>query len=194
MLCSAPIPTLGTLILDVGPPPFCDVYFTDGSPIENISMNELLNWLSLLLLAQWFFGNLYEAVAFVPNLVSLFELTNATGEALFRSKRRSPVAYYLPSVALVAPITITLAVISIRDHAPGADFLVATCVLLFVGVGITFYTVLKVNLDLFFKPQVDLTRTRKLLLTWTVLNFVRLPAAAASLVTTILWIRTNFRC
>lgn len=156
-------------------------------------MNEFLGWVILSLLAQWFFGNLYEAVALVPNLVSLFKLTNRSGEALFKSKMRSPVAYYVPAVALVVPIEIKLAVVSVRDHAPGAGFIVASCILHFVGIGITFYMVRNINLYLFFKPQVDLLRTRKLLHTWSVLNFIRIPVAAAALISAILWIRLNFR-
>jgi hypothetical protein len=154
-------------------------------------MNEFLGWLTLLLLAQWLFGNIYEAIAFVPNLISLFKLTNASGEALFKTKRKSPVAYYVPAVALVAPIETTLAIVSVRNHVPGAGFIVASCILLFVGVGITFYVVRNINLDLFFKPQTDLNRTRKLLHTWSVLNYIRIPVAAAALVTMILWIRMN---
>jgi hypothetical protein len=37
-------------------------------------MYECISWVVLLLLAQWFFGNVYEAVAIVPNALSLIDV------------------------------------------------------------------------------------------------------------------------
>jgi hypothetical protein len=156
-------------------------------------MYEFLSWLTLMLLAQWFFGNLYEAVVFVPNLMPFFELTSQSGEALFKSKKRSPIVYYVPGGLLAVVLAPTLAAISLGEGRPGTAYIFASCGLLFVGLGITFYVVRGINLDLFFKPQSDLNRTRKLLHAWTVLNYVRLTVAAASLIAAILWIRLSIR-
>ena len=48
-----------------------------------------------------------------------------------------------------------------------------------------------INLELFFKPQADLNRTKDLLHTWTVFDYVRLLVAAGSLLAAILWTRSN---
>jgi hypothetical protein len=50
---------------------------------------ECLSWVALLALAQWFCGNLYEAVEFLPNFISFIEQKSGAGEALFDRKSAS---------------------------------------------------------------------------------------------------------
>lgn len=151
---------------------------------------ECLSWATLLLLAQWFFGNLYEAVTFVPNVMSFIESKSRTGEALFRNKRTSPVAYYVPASSMALVLGLILAITGWLRHNPGTPYILASCGLLIAGVGLTLYVVRYINLDLFFRPQADLVRARKMLRSWAALNYVRLTIAAASVITTILWTRT----
>ena len=153
-------------------------------------MYEWMSWLTLLLLAQWFFGNLYEAVALVPNLMSIIEMKSRTGEALFKTKAASPVAYYLPAGALALALVVVLTVTGCLQHRSGMPYIISACVFLFTGGAITFYIVRSISLPLFFKPQMDLARTSKLIEKWRMLNYVRLSFAGASMITVILWIRT----
>jgi hypothetical protein len=148
-----------------------------------------LSWLTLLLLAQWFFGNLYEAIAFAPNAMSFIELKGRAGEALFNRKIATPVAYYVPSILLALVLAPILSISSVIQRNLATPYIPATTGLLIAGVGLTVYAVRYINLDLFFRPQTDLIRAGRLLHTWTILNNVRLLIAAASLVTTVLWIR-----
>jgi hypothetical protein len=152
-------------------------------------MYECAAWLTLLLLAQSFFGNLYEAVAFVPNAMSLIELKSRRGEALFQTKRASPAAYYTSPGVLALVLLLALAINGLFQHKPGTPYVLAACVLFLVAGGLTFYAVRYINLDLFFKPQSDLARARKLLDTWTMLNYTRLTIVGASLLVIILWLR-----
>ena len=156
-------------------------------------MHEWLAWLTLLLLAQWFFGNLYEAVVLDSNLLSLIELKGLAGEPLFQSKARSPVLYYLPPGLLGVCLTLMFAIASCVRHAEGAGYIVSTCVLLLAGLALTAYLVVRINLDLFFRPQADRARARRMFAVWTRLNYCRLALAGASLVTAILWMRTVLR-
>lgn len=150
---------------------------------------ECLSWATLLLLAQWFFGNLYEAVVFAPNVMSFIELKSRAGQALFDRKSTSPVSYFIPAVLLVLVLAPALSIAGLLQHHPATPYILATSGLFFAGLGLTYYAVRYINLDLFFKPQTDLIRARKLLHTWAILNHVRLLIAGVSLVTTILWIR-----
>ncbi len=87
-----------------------------------LTMYECLSWLTLMLLAQWFFGNLYEAIVFVPNLMPFFESTSQSGEALFKSKKRSPVVYYVPGGLLTMVLAPTLAAISLGEGRAGTAY------------------------------------------------------------------------
>jgi hypothetical protein len=156
-------------------------------------MDEFVAWLTLLLAAHWFFGNLYEAVAFMPNLMSILELKARAGKALFKTKWASPVAYYVPAGALTLGMSFALAAAALLRHQRGSSYLLAACGLLFLGGALTFYTVRHVNLDLFFQPQTDLHRARRLLTSWSRLNYIRLSLVGAAIATLILWLRTSLK-
>jgi hypothetical protein len=151
---------------------------------------EWLSWALLFALAQWFFGNLYEAAAFVPNATSFIAAKSGEAKALFERKAVSPILYYfVPSAAtlLLAPI---LAIAGWRRHDPGTPYILASCGLVLAAAALTYYVVRYINLDLFFQPQTDLIRTGKLLRTWAILNLIRLSLVAASIVMIVFWIRT----
>jgi len=153
------------------------------------AMYECLGWLTLLLLAQWFFGNLYEAVALMPSLMSIIELKSGIGEPLFKKKSASPVAYYVLAGPLTLAFVFALTTVGLLQQKPDTVYLLALCILLLVAAGLTFYIVRNINLDLFFKTQTDLIRARKLLDKWIFLNYVRLSIAGTSLIISILWLR-----
>ena len=156
-------------------------------------MAETLSWLTLLLLAQWFFGNLYEGVVLVPNLRSLIETKSRAGGALFETKRSSPVAYYVPVSLMMVPLIITLTIRAWLDHRPGLPYITFACLPLALGLALTVYIVRAISLPLFFHAQLDLTQTEKLLKRWKALNCVRLLLAGSSLLAVILWTRTIVR-
>ena len=153
-------------------------------------MHEWMSWLALLLLAQWFFGNLYEAVAIVPNLMSLIDLKSRAGEALFETKTRSPIAYYVPASALALPLLTILTVTALLRHTAGVPYIVSACGFVIAGGALTVYIVRSVNLELFFEPPSDLVRAGTLLAKWKMLNYLRLTLSLASIVMMMLWTRT----
>jgi Domain of unknown function (DUF1772) len=154
---------------------------------------EWISWLTLLLLAQWFFGNLYEAVALVPNLMSIIEMKSGAGEALFKTKMASPVTYYVPSGTLALALVAVLTISGWLQRRPGTPYMISAAAFLIAGGGITFCVVQSISLPLFFKPQMDLRQASKLINKWRMLNYVRLLFAGASLIAVILWIRTIVR-
>jgi hypothetical protein len=158
--------------------------------LEEIVMHEWMSWLVLLLLANWFFGNLYEAIALVPNLMPLIALKSRASEALFETKARSPIAYYVPASALALPLLAVLTITALLRHAAGASYLLSACGLVLAGGALTVYIVRSINLELFFEPPADLVRAGRLLANWQMLNYLRLTLSLASIVMMILWTRT----
>jgi hypothetical protein len=153
-------------------------------------MEECGAWLTLLLLTEWVLGNLYEAVTFIPNAISLIELKSRAGEAVFKTKARSPIVYYVPASSLALVLMSVSAVDGVFRRKPETPYVLAALSLSFVAGGLTLYVVRHINLDLFFKPQTDFARARRLLDTWATLNYLRLTIGSASLFFVILWIRT----
>lgn len=131
--------------------------------------------LTQLGLAQWFFGNLYEAVVKVPDLQS------ASDRATTPLGAGSPVRYYIVSMATAFPALLAVAATTWGDRRSrpwvGAA---ASCSL--IGVGLTAYLVRAVNLRLFFGGQAVPEPDREhLLRRWYQLNLVRLVAIAGAL-------------
>jgi Domain of unknown function (DUF1772) len=153
-------------------------------------MYEWMSWLALLLLAQWFFGNLYEAIALMPNLMPIIALKSRAREALFKTKVGSPIAYYVPASAPVLLLLAVLTVTALDRHTAGVPYIVSACGLVFAGGALTVYIVRSVNLELFFEPPTDLVRAGRLLAKWQRLNHVRLTLSLAAIVMMILWTRT----
>ena len=153
-------------------------------------MYEWMSWFTLLLLAQWFFGNLYEAIALVPNLMPLIALKSRAGEALFKTKARSPIVYYVPASALALLLLAVLTATAWLRHAAGVPYIVSACGLVLLGGVLTVYIVRSINLELFFEPPADLVRADRLLVKWQLLNYLRLTLSLAAIVMMILWTGT----
>jgi hypothetical protein len=156
-------------------------------------IDELLSWLSLLLLAQWFFGNLYEAVALAPNLLPIIVMKGRGAEPLFKKKNASPVAYYVPVNALAFPLLAVLTVRGILERVRGVSYLTYACALLLIGIGLTIFLVRSISLPLFFQPQSDMARAKQLLTRWKRFNYVRLFLAGGSLMMVLLWTRITLQ-
>ncbi len=135
--------------------------------------------------AQWFFGNLYEAVAKIPDrLARQRDLAVPPGEPVtIGSMLRpgSPVRFYLP----VGPVTVgaAAAALGVGWNGPVAQRRWATASVagtLTAGLS-TAYIVRAVNVRLFFAaepPSVD--EREALLRRWYALNGVRMVATAVA--------------
>jgi hypothetical protein len=135
--------------------------------------------------AQWFFGNLYEAVAEIPNrLAHQRDLAVAPGEPVtIGSMLRpgSPVRFYLP----VGPITIGAAVaaLGVGRNGPAAQRRWSTASVagtLAAGLS-TVHIVRTINVRLFFAAEPPSVDERKALLRrWYALNAIRMVATAVA--------------
>jgi len=150
---------------------------------------EALAWLSLIGTLQGFFGNAYEAVVSVPNMMAIYELKLPQREPMFRNKRSSPVIYYVPLGALVLVLAVATALASSRESIPGRAWFAAAAALYVLASALTAYIVVAINLDLFFRPQANLEKARILLRRWLRWNAVRLGVLAASSAAWILGLR-----
>jgi hypothetical protein len=135
--------------------------------------------------AQWFFGNLYEAVAKIPDrLAHRRDLAVPPGEAVtIGSMLRpgSPVRFYLP----VGPVTVGAAVaaLGVGWNGPAAQrrwSTVSTAGTLAAGL-ITAHIVGTINVRLFFAAEPpSLDERAALLRRWHALNTIRMAATAVA--------------
>ena len=129
--------------------------------------------------AQWFFGNLYEAIVRVPDLLA------QRPAPMSPLGSGSPVRYYAAALPASFPVVIASAVASRRDRG-GRPWLVTAAACSLAGVGITAYLVRTVNLRLFFDTEtVPAQQRAELLRTWHRLNKVRIATAAGA------WLATH---
>jgi hypothetical protein len=129
--------------------------------------------------AQWFFGNVYEAVVKVPELLS--DSAQATDQpARSVLGPGSPVRYYLPAVPVALAGTLG-AVINGLDSPGGRRWLAVSTGCFACGAALTGYLVRKVNLNLFFGAEPPPPAERDALLrTWYRLNVLRTAAAGGA--------------
>jgi hypothetical protein len=133
--------------------------------------------------AQWFFGNLYEAVVHVPERIA------AEPGSDLRSERQglatvlrpgSPVRYFLPSapVALAASLA---ALIAGWDEPRDRVWLGASAAGTAAGAVLTAYVVRQINFKLFFAAQpLEEAERQDLLRRWRRLNKLRLAASGVA--------------
>lgn len=122
--------------------------------------------------AAWFFGNLYEAVAKVPDRMATGERgTSPLGPG-------SPVRYYAAAGPVAVAPLVAAAVLD-RDLRP---YLVPAAACSLAAAAATGYLVKTVNLKLFFGTEpVGADERATLLRTWYRVNAVRLGLAGAAL-------------
>jgi O-antigen ligase len=131
--------------------------------------------------AHWFFGNLYEAVAKVPDrLVKDYELDGNDRRLASVLSSGSPVRYYLPALPVVIGGTLSAVLAGWRQRNERA-WLAALAVSSLAGVVTTAWLVRTVNLKLFIAGH-PLTRADqdRLLRIWYRVNGLRLLAAGAA--------------
>ena len=137
--------------------------------------------------AQWFFGNIYEAVVKVPDRLAA-ELPDSPQRADGHGRPilgpGSPVRYYVPAppVALVGTLG---AVINGVGNRRSRRWLTVSAGCGVAGVALTGYVVRKVNLKLFFAAQAPPPAERDALLrTWYRVNVLRTAAVGGALFAT----------
>jgi hypothetical protein len=128
--------------------------------------------------AQWFFGNLYEAVVKVPDLLA--SRGRGTDPPLSPVGPGSPVRYYAAAVPATFPAVIAAAVAG-WDNRSSRPWLVTAAACSVCGAAVTAYLVPAVNLKLFFSNQ-ELTATERedLLRTWYRASALRLAATGVA--------------
>jgi hypothetical protein len=133
--------------------------------------------------AAWFFGNLYEGVVGMPQLLADAGV-NAHGRGLLNVG--SPVRYFAP----VAPLAVGASAFSLisrwRRNEDGDRPLVAVAgTTITIAVGISAYLIRVVNIALLIHHRpLPPARRRQLVRTWHRLNAVRLVCLAIALVIT----------
>lgn len=132
--------------------------------------------------AQWLFGNLYEAVVKVPDLLAQRgESARGCERALSPFATGSPVRYYAAAVPATSPAVLAAAA-CVRDEPSSRSLLAAAAVCSISGSAVSAYVVRAINMKLFFSDQaLSADERARLLRTWYRLNAVRLVAAGGAL-------------
>jgi hypothetical protein len=131
--------------------------------------------------AHWFFGNLYEAVARIPDHLSdKYEEGERDDRLPTIASQGSPVRYYVPGVPIVIGATLS-ALLAGWESRRDRPWLAAVAFNALTGLAVTVYLVPAVNLRLFVRGQ-PLTSAdqQRLLKKWYRLNAVRLLAVGAA--------------
>ena len=134
--------------------------------------------------AHWLFGNLYEAVARVPDRMS--EPPDATGadprlESAFAEG--SPARYFVPGLPITFGATIAALATGWKQPS-GRGWLLASAASTLAGGAATVHLVRNVNPKLFVAgPPLSPDERKALLKTWYRLNACRIAAAAVGMLT-----------
>lgn len=141
---------------------------------QSTTRNTFLTLISLSQIgyAWWFFGNLYEALVKVPELLA----NSARLQSVLSVG--SPVLYYIPGFVLVVGTTAAAVVIGWRARIERRA-LAWMAAFISIGILATAYLVPTVNLKLFVAgPSIDPLHKAQLLQLWYRVNYVRLAATA----------------
>lgn len=123
--------------------------------------------------AEWLFGNLYEAIVRVPDLLADGCLTSILGQG-------SPVLYYVPG-ALISFGATFVAILTGWKYTRERGMFVAVVVALMAGGIATAYLVRTVNLNLFIHGNlVAEAQRRRMLNIWYPVNLFRLGTTATA--------------
>lgn len=130
--------------------------------------------------AQWFFGNLYEALVHIPDRMAVEVDSNVRGERHSLSsvlRSGSPVRYWLPAAPLALATAIG-ALIAGWDTPRQRAWLGASAASTVSGVLLTTYVVRAINAKLLFAAEpLPPTDREQLLRRWHRLNRLRLALA-----------------
>ncbi len=137
---------------------------------------------ALLGVAQWFFGNLYEAVVTAPNWRVGFEYEALTGRSQGAGR---PFHYYVPTTWVAAVLLWVATALSWRSHPRARRWLAAASLATLAALLLTAYIVTQLNLRLFFGPPVhDAESVRPLMERWQALNGARAAILGIALAAT----------
>jgi hypothetical protein len=158
---------------------------------ERSNTTLILLVLALAGLAQWFFGNLYEAVVTVPNWRIPFEYEVLTGQS---QNAERTIWYYVPLTHL-ALLCLWVAVFrSWRTAGVARRWLGLAAICGLGALLLTVYIVTQLNLQLFFgNGQPDLVRIEVLIGQWQRLNYGRLALVGTTLLSAANSLRLLYR-
>lgn len=143
----------------------------------------VLTALALLGLAQWFFGNLYEALVTAPNWRVGFEYEALTGRSQQDAGR--VVRYYVPTTWVAAVLLWVATVLGWRSQSGARRWLAAASVATLAALLLTAYIITQLNLKLFFGPPAhEAESVRPLMERWQALNWVRVALVGIALAAT----------
>jgi hypothetical protein len=154
-------------------------------------MSLMLLVLAMAGLAQWFFGNLYEAAVTAPNWRIPFEYEALTG--ISQDYERT-IFYYVPLTQLALVCLWIATFRNWRRSGPariwlGIGSFSGLCALL-----LTAYIVTQLNLQLFFDSgRPDMARVEGLMEIWQRLNYLRVVLVGITLVATANSLRLLYR-
>jgi hypothetical protein len=138
--------------------------------------------LAMLGLAQWFFGNLYEAVVTAPNWRVGFEYEALTGRSQNAGRA---VRYYVPTTWIAAVLLWVATAMGWRSQPGARRWLAAASTASLTAVLLSVYIVIQLNMTLFLGPPVhDVDSVRPLMEEWQALNWGRVALVAIALATT----------
>jgi hypothetical protein len=147
--------------------------------------------LALLGIAQWFFGNLYEAVVTAPNWRVGFEYEAMTGRSQHADRA---IWYYAPSTWVSIILLWAAASLGSRPVPGARAWLAMASVFSLAAVVLSIYIITRLNSRLFLNgPAQEIDSVRPLVERWQLLNGVRVFIVGLALIATAGALRLVYR-
>jgi hypothetical protein len=148
--------------------------------------------IALIGIAQWFFGNLYEAVVTAPNWRVAFTYELLTGQSQFDAG--SPVRYYVPVTQLAIVLLWVASALTWRAVPISRRWLGIASIAGALALVLTIYIVTQLNLRLFFGgTALDVAQATPLMQQWQALNYLRVLLVGTTLLATAAALRLIYR-
>lgn len=161
-------------------------------PSRKLRITAALLVIAVIGLAQWFFGNLYEAVVTAPNWRVGFEYDALTGRS--QHEAGSPIRYYVPITQLAVLALWAASFIGWSAVPPLRRWLGAASVSALAALLLTGYIVTQLNLRLFFGQKTPtVSEAGPLMQQWQWLNYSRLALVSLALTAAALALRLVYR-
>jgi hypothetical protein len=147
--------------------------------------------LALLGIAQWFFGNLYEAVVTAPNWRVGFEYEAMTGRSQNADRA---IWYYVPFTWVAVLLLWAAAILGWRPVPRSRAWLATASASSLAAVVLSVYIITRLNLRLFLGgPVREIDSVRPLMERWQLLNGVRVLIVGLALAATAGALRLVYR-
>ena len=135
--------------------------------------------IALFRFAEWFFGNAYEQVVIVPNLLWGDPLIKLASFRTFFATS-NPIYFYVPVLPFTILAQATALYLAWRDPAQRRRPLTSTGFLV-AALALAVFIVVYINLYIFFGPlPTDANVVHRLVLLWTCLNPIRMALVASA--------------